>query len=74
MEPLYTHDCATCLFVGSAEDADVYIHPYTETQRPGFVARFSSDPPDYQSITPALVGRVFQARWAQAIIDILMAP
>jgi hypothetical protein len=47
MEPLYKHDCAICVFLGTFNEADLYFHhgPLERT----VVARYSSDGPDYSS-------------------------
>lgn len=56
----YKHDCTTCLFLATVkneeEDAktktvDLYIHMDDEVHKDGrtFIARYSSDGPDYSS-------------------------
>ena len=43
---LYEHDCDSCLFLGLFDGADIYVCPQTP---PRFIARNSSEPPDYVS-------------------------
>lgn len=57
--PMYTHDCENCQFLGWHEKHDLYYCPPTGS----YVARYSSDGPDYTSSTkphsnPALLEAV----------------
>ena len=46
--PLYTHDCNRCVFLGTYQEADLYYHPGTAAMRTT-VARWSDEPSDYQT-------------------------
>ncbi len=52
--PRHEHDCDKCQLVGLEDGADLYYCPPEDT----YIARRSSDGPDYQS-TPAFLLRQF---------------
>jgi hypothetical protein len=45
-QPLFEHDCDTCIFLGIYNNHDLYYHPGILST---IIARFSSDGPDYIS-------------------------
>lgn len=45
-KPRFTHDCATCVYLGRFGDYDLYHHA---TGIETVVARYGSDGPDYTS-------------------------
>jgi hypothetical protein len=47
IKPLFVHDCDQCIFLGSFNDCDLYVH--TSPIWPTVIARWSSDGPDYYS-------------------------
>jgi hypothetical protein len=51
-EPLYTHDCNKCIYLGQHRDGvamvDLYVCPST-SHLPTTIARYSSEPEDYAS-------------------------
>ena len=56
MQPVYTHDCPKCKYLGSMfignRTADWY---QCKGFDPSVIARFSSDGPDYWSTSPEMV-------------------
>ena len=46
--PLYTHDCSKCIYMGSMSGIDVYICP-NDILGPTVIGRRSGDPGDYGS-------------------------
>jgi hypothetical protein len=59
-EPIYEHDCTTCLYLGSdaalqgdrlVNQVDVYIH-LNPSGNHTIIRRYSSHPPDYVSFKP----------------------
>lgn len=52
-QPLYDHDCTSCVFLGTYNGyADLYWCMQGTKNRPTLIARFSDDPPDYLSGIP----------------------
>lgn len=58
--PKYTHDCEECVFIGTFENIDLWVHPRIgdHGELLNVVARFSDDGPDYVSET-LLIERPF---------------
>lgn len=59
MKPAHKHDCRACLFVGAdtpqkgerrVNRVDMWIHPNRSGMHT-LIRRYSSDPPDYASMT-----------------------
>jgi len=60
--PLHTHDCDGCQFLGIFHGADLYVCSDT------YLARYSSEGPDYMSIRREVVERLPLAelpQWVQ---------
>jgi hypothetical protein len=49
--PLHTHDCKGCTFLGTLDNVDLY-HCLQGIGSPALIARYSSDGPDYSSLSP----------------------
>jgi hypothetical protein len=47
MEPLFQHDCKTCVFLGSYKDHDLYFH--RSPMECTVIARWSDEGQDYRS-------------------------
>lgn len=51
MTKLYIHDCAECVYLGSAFSCDLYVHkqhPHAEVgPDPQFLVRYGDEPGDY---------------------------
>ena len=63
--PAYTHDCATCRFIGTiptrTDPVDVWFHDADEGEGT-LIIRFSSDGPDYSSMPPSYWRRALANR------------
>ena len=53
MIPFHKHNCSNCVLVAavsmSENDVDIYFCPKTTSNNPTWIARYSSDGPDYMS-------------------------
>lgn len=71
LQPLHTHDCDFCVFLGSQNGDDLYFHP---GDTPTVVARHSSRDNDYISgfplvpHVPALASALGLAHWYGLLI------
>lgn len=48
-EPLYQHNCDSCVFLGTSDDVDMYYHMNEHPALRKVIARFSSEDSDYTS-------------------------
>ncbi len=45
--PLYTHDCTECTYLGAFEGIDLYLHNVGDEESWEMVCRSSDEPEDY---------------------------
>jgi len=48
---MFQHDCEKCIFLGTFDEHDIYICNWKFDHAPDYIARYSSDGPDYWSTT-----------------------
>ena len=76
MNPLHTHDCDTCIYLGNDGENDYYFHRGTSKEffDTTLICRYSSEPNDYGSgkafctVSPA-INKALELAYTQGILN-----